>query len=186
MSDSGKKTNRTEERARLRYLIRKNAGKRILGNYVRDYAVLFDPAGGRPALLSLEQTDQLLEHWRYLISAAHSGERPGYKQRFQLDPVMRLDSFLTCMAESIQPEPVAVIGPYAENCGALPSVTSIVIRHALKILPAGNDAVGFIALNGSQAFSLDKYLDQPDGDFYELVVVGYSWPELARICEGAV
>src|SRR5450631_3454915 len=159
---------------KIQLLSRKNRGRVATPSFL----TALSDALGEPieanALISLPDTDTLLETFRdgYLCATA-----PGalsYRKFFLPNEEASVFRLAFCLAERLRDEDGFFLTKLSEECGAVHLNVSTLLKHAESVIRFDGDSVSALSKDRQEGLLIDHNPDDPE-QAYEVAVWGGRW-----------
>ncbi len=119
---------------RLQIAVRRNRGKQLQSEFVRELASILGRRADSIRILGLDETDLLWQKVESRIEACNSAEMTCYRERWVESQVDELRRFLHQLRNSLSNEGLVLFRSVSEYCDAVETHTQEVLDHALQLI----------------------------------------------------
>jgi hypothetical protein len=134
------------------------------------------------ALVSVPESDALLEAFRNGYQRAINGEHVGHQVFFRAPEARRVFQLTDCLADQTAGERAFLLAKVRTECGAVVADISTLLRHAASVISFDGDSLCALSMDRTQGLLIDHNPDDIE-QTYEVAVWGDRWLPLARACE---
>lgn len=166
---------------KIESLVRMNQGRRSAPTFLAALTEALGEAVPCEALVSLSETDRILESFRQGYQDAVSEGTVAYRRFFGVGREQRVFRMAERLAVELPPEDVYFMTKMSESCGAVRLPISILLRHAGPMVHLDGDSLSVISLDCKEGLLLDHNTDDEDQN-YEVTIWGGRWPIAALSC----
>lgn len=149
------------------------------------FLALLSEAVGEPmaasALVSLPESDALLEAFRNGYQTAINGEQLGHRAFFRAPEAGRVFQIMDCLADQTVGERAFLLAKVRMDCGAVVADIAMLLRHAASVISFDGDSLCAMSMDRTQGLLIDHNPDDIE-QTYEIAVWGDRWSPLARAC----
>lgn len=167
---------------RIQLLAQKNRGKLEIPGFVANLSGILGEEISESNLLSLEDTEMVLDSFRSGYQSAIRMDDVSYRRFFRSDESEQVFRFAECLSRRLPCESVSFVTKLSKNCGAVKTQLTVVLTRAAPLIQFDGDSLAVLSENQKQGILIDYNSDDPE-EMYEVVVWGDKWTAEAYICE---
>lgn len=134
------------------------------------------------ALVSLPESDALLEAFRNGYQRVINGEPLGHRAFFRAPEARHVFQLTDCLADQTAGERAFLLAKVRTDCGAVVADISMLLRHAASVISFDGDSLCAMSMDRTQGLLIDHNPDDIE-QTYEVAVWGDRWSPFARAYE---
>ena len=170
---------------KIQLLTRLNRGQKALPSFLAELSKAVGEHITADALVTLPETDSLLETLRSGYQGSNSADQVIYQRYFRLSQRTKFFELGDCIGKRLSGEPVYLLTKLSDICGAVRMNLQTVLGHAASLIRLDGDSVCVVSEDRKQGLMMDHNIDDPE-QTYELAVWGRRWSEAVSVCEDDV
>ena|SRR6185437_1038402 len=167
---------------KIRLLTRTTRGRAAAASFLASLSEALGEPIEASALVSLPESDALLEVFRNGYERAFGGEQVGHRAFCRAPEARRVFQVTDCLADQTAGERVFLLAKLRTDCGAVVVDISLLLRHAASVISFDGDSLSAMSMGRTQGLLIDHNPDDIE-QTYEVAVWGDRWSPLARACD---
>ena len=171
----------SERRHQINLLTRMNRGRRSTYAYLAAATEALGETVPLDALISLPDTDRIVESFRRGYRAAVSENVIACRKFFAAGQDEHVARMADRLGEQLSDEPAYLVTRKSEDCGAIRLRLGAALRHAIAIIRLDGDSLSALSLDETEGLLIDHNSDD-ESDNYEVTVWGDRWAIAALSC----
>ncbi len=171
----------TERQRKIQSLSRRNRGRATSASFLARLTAALGESIGQETLMSLEETDALLESFRKGYSKSLERDAVSYNKKFSLRQRECLFGEVECLGKQLTKDTGMLITKESMDAGAVRLNMSLLLKRASAIIRLDGDSLSVISTDKRQGVMIDFNPDSAE-QAYEFAVWGDRWPLFALAC----
>lgn len=171
----------SERLHKINLLTRMNRGRHATPAYLAAATEALGETVPLDALMSLPDTDRIVESFQRGYRAARGGNIVAYYKFFAAGQDERVSRMADRLGQQLSDEPAYLVTKKSEDCGAIRLRLGPVLRHAISIIRLDGDSLSALSLDETEGLLIDQNPDDESHN-YEVTVWGDRWASMALTC----
>jgi len=172
----------SSRRQKITLLTRTTRGRAAAASFLASLSEALGEPMEACSLVSLPESDALLEAFRNGYQRAINGEQVRHRTFFRAPEAGRVFQLTDCLADQMAGERAFLLAKVRMDCGAVVADTSTLLRHAASVISFDGDSLCAMSMDRTQGLLIDHNPDDIE-QTYEVAVWGDRWSALSRACE---